>query len=311
MPRRVVSDTWVSSPTSTVKGDIRVGPAGWSYADWEGAVYPRQKPHGFHPLAYLSQFLDCIELNSSFYAHPSAQHARRWRELVHDDPSFHFLAKLNRVFTHEPLPDEAGFDLERVRFLEGLAPLGDRLTALLVQFPLSFGDSPEARRRLDRIREGFGERALVLEVRHRSWFEPEPLAWIEDRGFSLAAIDLPAGADHPPEEAPTLGPIGYLRLHGRNAAAWFDRTAGRDQRYDYLYDQDEVSGLADRARRIAGGSDRTYVVTNNHFSGKAVANALDIVHALTGADPWAPPTLVERFPHLAGITRVRGQASLF
>ena len=29
---------------------IRVGPAGWSYADWEGAVYPRRKPAGFHPL---------------------------------------------------------------------------------------------------------------------------------------------------------------------------------------------------------------------------------------------------------------------
>ena len=29
---------------------IKVGPAGWSYPDWEGLVYPRKKPRGFHPL---------------------------------------------------------------------------------------------------------------------------------------------------------------------------------------------------------------------------------------------------------------------
>jgi uncharacterized protein YecE (DUF72 family) len=33
---------------------IRVGPAGWSYKDWEGIVYPAEKPRGFDPLAYLA-----------------------------------------------------------------------------------------------------------------------------------------------------------------------------------------------------------------------------------------------------------------
>jgi hypothetical protein len=32
---------------------IRVGPAGWSYPDWAGQVYPKPQPHGFDPLAYL------------------------------------------------------------------------------------------------------------------------------------------------------------------------------------------------------------------------------------------------------------------
>ena len=61
---------------------IRVGPAGWSYADWEGRVYPRTKPPGFHPLAHLARFFDLVELNSSFYATPNAEHARNWVRLV-------------------------------------------------------------------------------------------------------------------------------------------------------------------------------------------------------------------------------------
>ena len=54
---------------------IRIGPAGWSYKDWEGTVYP---PHGskFDPLAYLASFFDTIEINSPFYRIPPAQHAR-------------------------------------------------------------------------------------------------------------------------------------------------------------------------------------------------------------------------------------------
>ena len=42
---------------------IRVGPAGWSYKDWEGTVYP---PHGsrFDALAYLAYYFDTIEVKS-------------------------------------------------------------------------------------------------------------------------------------------------------------------------------------------------------------------------------------------------------
>ena len=44
-----------------------VGPAGWSYSDWEGIVYPASKPRGFHEAAYLAEFFDTIEINTSFY----------------------------------------------------------------------------------------------------------------------------------------------------------------------------------------------------------------------------------------------------
>ena len=291
--------------------EIRVGPAGWSYADWEGRVYPRPRPKGFHPLRHLSSFLDCVELNSSFYSHTRPENAERWREIVDDRSRFRFLAKLGGVFTHGPRQEEPDFERECRSFLAGLAPIADRLSALLVQFPVTFRDSPPSRRRLDRIRGAFPQFPLVLELRHHSWFERRTLDWVARCGFSLAAIDLPAADFHPPVDAPSLGPIGYLRLHGRNAKAWFDRKATRDQKYDYLYGEQELDGIVDRARRIAAVSDQTFVVTNNHFAGKAVANALEILHGLTDVAPSVPAPLGDSFPQLRAIGRVTGQQSLF
>ncbi len=81
---------------------IRVGPAGWSYADWEGVVVPRRKPPGFHALPYLAGFFDCIEINSSFYAIPERRHVARWVELVAGRESFRFLRiqSLNTIVDH-------------------------------------------------------------------------------------------------------------------------------------------------------------------------------------------------------------------
>ncbi len=306
---------------------IRVGPAGWSYPDWEGIVYPRRKPRGFHPLRHIARYFDCVEINSSFYGTPVARNAEHWLELVAERPDFRFTAKLQDVFTHERPPEDERTALEQAgAFLAGLEPLrgAGRLGALLVQFPRSFRRSGEARERLRWIAEVFGGVPLALELRHRSWFAPESLSALRELGYALAGIDLPREADRPSEDD-LLGaggdarprPLAYLRAHGRNASAWFDPRAGRDQRYDYLYAPDEVADLVRTARRLAQGADETYVITNNHFAGKAVANALEILAALSGTKPLAPVELLASFPRLGGSVRpdegagTVGQGSLF
>jgi hypothetical protein len=64
-------------------------------------------------------------------------------------------------------------------------------------------------------------------------------------------------------------------------------------------------------RRLASGRDETFVITNNHFSGKAMANALELMAALSGGPPLAPAELVRAFPRLAPAVRAEGQGSLF
>lgn len=293
---------------------IRVGPAGWSYPDWEGVVYPREKPRGFHPLRYLARFVDCLEVNSTFYALPAAHSASRWASLLDDVPEFRLTAKLHRDFTHtDPAVAVADAEKQAAAFLECLAPLlrTRRLAALLVQFPSSFHHGPAEVRRLGWLHAHLGQLPLVLEVRHDSWYTPPALAAIAGLGFSLAHIDLPPAWNHPPPWHEPTGPVGYLRLHGRNRATWFDRQAGRDERYDYLYSPEELDPLVARARRLAAEYDETYVITNNHFSGKAVANAIEIRAALRGHPVRAPAELVKAFPRLASSAQVTGQQELF
>jgi len=293
---------------------IRVGTAGWSYPDWEGTVYPRHKKTGFHGLRFLADFMGCIEVNSTFYALPRREHIARWCEHVAQHPQFRFICKLHQGFTHGPEPDDPEeWERDAGLYLRGIEPLSKKklLSAVLVQFPISFIFQPSAVRRLGRLQALFGQHPLVLEVRHQSWFAPPGLDTIRGLGYSLAHIDLPRAWNHPPLWHEPTGPVGYFRLHGRNSEQWFRRGATRDDRYDYLYSAEELKGVAAQARRIETTTGEAFVVTNNHFAGKAVANALDILFLLQGEPVLAPPEIVHSFPYLEDHTRIRGQIDLF
>lgn len=288
---------------------IRVGPAGWAYADWDGVVYPRPKPRGFHALTYLARSFDLVELDSSFYAVPRPGSAERWVELVAEHARFRFAAKLHREFTHD-----ARVDAARVRefraSLEALVRAG-RLAAWLAQFPWSFAYGKNELALVSRLAEDFRDAPLVLELRHASWFDAEPTRVLLELGVSLAEIDLPRSATAPPARLTARGKLGYLRLHGRNARAWFDREATRDQKYDYLYDDVEIAAFAARAEELGREHDETLVVTNNHFSGKAVTNALELAAAITRAKQRVPEPLLAAYPRLARIARPEPRRGLF
>jgi uncharacterized protein YecE (DUF72 family) len=289
---------------------IRVGIAGWSYPDWEGVVYPRAKGRGFHPLAYLAAYVDAVEVNSSFYALPDVRHVARWAEIAAPHP-LEFTAKLHRDLTHATWT-EAKRDV-LAALLDALEPLraSGRLTALLAQFPIGFVHEPTACRHLGALAEGLRGRAWVVEVRHRSWFAPDGLAALRSLGASVAHLDLPRAPEHLPEDAPQVGPLGYLRLHGRNAQAWFRPEAGRDGRYDWRYAPAELEAIAERTRRIAATVAQTLVIANNHYGGKGLAAALELKARLAGGPVPAPDTIAVTFPDLAPWIRVRGQQPLF
>ncbi len=53
--------------------------------------------------------------------------------------------------------------------------------------------------------------------------------------------------------------------------------------------------------RIADKAEVTYVVTNNHFEGKAGVNALQFKNMLTGQRVKAPEPLLKHYPELSKI----------
>jgi uncharacterized protein YecE (DUF72 family) len=292
---------------------IRVGPAGWSYPDWDGKVYPFSKPHGFHALSYLARYFDCIEVNSTFYAMPHREHAERWIQLVADRTAFRFTIKLNRDFTHAPMDSANDWDEKAHRFSLGIEPIvrAKRLMCLLVQFPISFLFGKSEVRRLGRLRALFSDVPLALEVRHNSWFTPPALDTLRGLSYSLAYIDLPAAWNHPPQWHTPTGAIGYLRLHGQNREQWFRHDADRNRKYDHLYTTAELAPLASKAQRLATVHDEVVVITNNHFEGKAVANAIELRALLEGEPVRAPPELIDAYPHLRAVARAEGQQRLF
>ena len=95
--------------------------------------------------------------------------------------------------------------------------------------------------------------------------------------------------------------MGYIRLHGRNRKNWFRKDAGRDARYDYLYGEEEISEWEERARRMLSSVKNLFIITNNHFQGQALVNALQLKSRLDAAAPEVPPDLLRTYPVLRNI----------
>jgi uncharacterized protein YecE (DUF72 family) len=289
---------------------VHIGPAGWSYKDWEGVVYPKKAGSKFDPLSYLAQFFDTIEINSSFYRPPTPTTTKSWARRVADNSEFTFTAKLHRVFTHER--GKATVEDEKA-FREAMDPLVEagKLGAILIQFPWSFKNTDEERAYLMRLLTQFQEYPLVLEVRHVSWNTPAIYEELEERGVGICNIDQPVFSKSIKPAAVTTSGIGYVRLHGRNYADWFREQAPRDDRYNYLYSLDELDPWITRIKEVAKQTRESYVITNNHFLGKAVVNALEIKSILAGKKVPAPLPLFEKYPQLETVTvaeEVGGQA---
>lgn len=275
---------------------IRCGPAGWSYKDWAGIVYPDPAPKGFDPLEYIARYFDVVEVNSTFYGPQPESVAKGWAERVSANPDFRFTAKLWQRFTHQRASAWTADEVAEARAApEALAAAGI-FGALLVQFPWSFRRDEENREWLGDVIGTFGDLPLVVEVRHDSWNDPDFFAELIDRGVGFVNIDQPQYRDSIAPTAHSTAPVGYVRVHGRNYRDWW-RHEKPHERYDYLYSAEELEPWAARAAEVESdpGTRDTYVVTNNHYQGKAVANALMLKRMVGERPVVAPPPLVEEF----------------
>jgi uncharacterized protein YecE (DUF72 family) len=290
-----------------------VGTAGWSYEDWDGIVYPVPKPRGFHALPYLADYIDIVEVNSTFYRPASAALALSWLKKIDDRPNFLFSLKLPQVFTHT----RTGFtqkDVDAFKTAADLIRLRGRLAALLIQFPWSYANTPANTDYLLRLLGFFAGYPLAVEVRHGSWDGPGFYELLRENGAAFCNIDQPIFKNSiGPSAVSTNSEFAYVRFHGRNHENWFREGAGRDARYDYLYAKDELGDWIERIKELGQKSGKVYVITNNHYRGQALANALQIRNMITGDKVDIPDLLLEKYPVLREIVRrIRsGQRDLF
>ncbi len=290
---------------------IRIGTAGWAYKDWDSIVYPPHLKKTKHPVEFLAQYFDLIEINTSFYGHIRPEMGKTWcKKAAAVNREFVFTAKLNKAFTHSPLGVLQSTSAETIRpggdderlAKEGLDSIASEgmLGALLMQFPISFKNTDQNRDYLDSLLKRFGQYPIAVEVRHDSWNNEDILKNFAEKGVAFCNIDQPRlGKAITRTEYVTSG-IGYIRLHGRNYDQWFEHEKSED-RYNYLYTEKELAGWKDKVERVAGKAKVTFVVANNHFQGKAAVNALELKHMITNRPVQAPATLVQKYPELERI----------
>ena len=288
-------------PSPIPSNQLRVGPAGWSYPDWSGYVYPTPRGKEFHEASYLANFFDTIEINASFYQPLRPDHASLWIERVAANPAFIFTAKLWQRFTHEP--DASAEDERSVRAGFDVLNKAEKLGAILLQFPFSFHSTSETILHLTALIKRFVDYPLVVELRHASWQTEATLELLHKHQVGFCNIDQPIIGRSLEPSANATSTIGYIRFHGRRYDTWFgdDPAIPGYERYNYLYNAEELDPWTSRIRKVQQNTRKTFVVTNNHFQGKAVVNALQLISVLKGSKVKIPEPLRQHYPELEQI----------
>lgn len=229
---------------------------GYGYKEWQGAFYPAgMASRDF--LAHYSQFFNAVEMDSTFYGMPRAEYVERWTTSAPAD--FTFCPKTPRAITHESQLTEATPAM--LEFLDTMDLLGDKLGAVLLQFPPDFtyihagplddflGKLPAGKR-------------YAIEFRHRSWDRPETADLLRRHNVAWVAADY----IYMPKEIQRTADFLYLRFLGRHGQ--FGRK-GQEQ-------VDKTAELRQWQQRIQPHLEHVtdvYAFFNDDYAGHAPASA--------------------------------------
>jgi uncharacterized protein YecE (DUF72 family) len=301
---------------------FRIGTSGWSYpakaeGSWTGIFYP---PGKVDELSYYAQRFNTVEINSTFYRPPAAGYAWNWAKKTPEH--FDFTVKLWQKFTHPGMwakqsgDDSKAGQIDVDIFKKGIEPLvkSNKLGCLLVQFPPSFQLNTANQQNLDKILGYFDDYPTAVELRHSSWSDQLNVTekTMSEHNASLVYIDEPKFHFSIKQDFKPVGPIFYLRMHGRNAEKWFQHKSAAEK-YNYLYSSEELDPFVEGLQQIGNLNKKLYVYMNNHFAAKAVANAIMIRYKLDlPIDPPFWKELIEEYPELNEFPlNIEGDEDLF
>jgi uncharacterized protein YecE (DUF72 family) len=273
---------------------IRLGTMGFGYADWDGVFYPRGLKGPARLGRYAAEF-DALELDSTFHAVPALEHVKRWGGAV--PAHFRFTAKMPRAVTHaDRRLDEPASLREALAFVETMRTLGEKLSAVLVQFPPSFAPTRfgELANLLDELPGGM---RYAIELRHDGWWHPMTAALL--RGHNAAwvcADETPAAhlGQRPSE------PTAYQHRRPILTADWFylrwigvHEQFGSDSKKDHnRHDATgRLAGWADHLRTLTatGRVNEVLGFVNNDYSGHSPTDVRTLRKLLGQPEKQVPP----------------------
>jgi uncharacterized protein YecE (DUF72 family) len=270
---------------------IYIGTAGFSYQDWKGPFYPELQDKK-NMLEYYSSRFPVVEINSTWHARPSPKSilsmARR------TTPQFQFIIKAYKGLTHAYEDNREEFE----RFRELLRPMEDhgKLACVLAQFPWGFKNNAGNRDYLRLFRERLPSQDIVVEFRNERWITGETLELLRELGMGFCCVDEPRLKGLVKPHVHITSNLGYVRFHGRNYQTWWDRGRESWERYDYLYNEEELGEWIPGLTQLDEAAERTYAIFNNHYRAKAARNAAMLARMLPPED--VVPVHMEEQPQL-------------
>lgn len=267
---------------------IRIGFAGLMHPGLD-AVLPRRRSADFDRVAFFGDRFGCLEIDTTAHVIPRKEHVQRWRAALADRPKTRLLLRLpgsllDRGRTHDERAADAA------TFLEALQPLlgRDRLGAVVATLPEDgylFG--PSEVRSLSQLARALAPAPLVLDARHRSWYETKALDAVRGTGWSLGYQLGDERWDAPPLDHASTGSVGMLRLVHRGRA-----------------EPPLIGATARMARSLEVRFDALYVVAEcgpEAYGG--LPASLEIKYVLGGERPVpAWDEVRAAFPHLVSVT---------
>ncbi len=287
-------------------GNILIGTASWADPSLIkcGTFYPADAKSPEARLRFYASQFPLVEVDSPYYAIPSANTAKLWAERTPDD--FVFDVKAFRALTthqtqpkafpkfiaeslpdtkrksvyYKDLPNELR-DALWSEFRNSLRPLAEsgKLGVILFQFPPWFTPSPENKAHLEECVERMEGFTLAVEFRNATWFgergTAKTLAMLKALSAVHVIVDEPQGSSASiPAVWDVTAPLAVVRLHGRNQGTWTQKgLKAASERFDYYYTAHELRQLVAPIKDVASKAKTVHVVVNTNRADQGPVNA--------------------------------------
>src|SRR5215216_4344840 len=238
-----------SGEVAPQEAGLYLGACGWSYADWEGTVYPPGTTPAGRLAEYVKHFAT-VEIDSTFYGTPKGTTVERWRKAA--PRGFLYAAKFPQAVTHET--NLVGSEGEAENFVRTMAELGDRLGPLLIQLPPSFDVEGMGVLEdfLKRLPEGF---RYAVEVRHRSSLGSDLPEMLRECSVALTLIDYP----RMPRMEEATAEFSHIRWLGERREFPEGHTHLKKER------DEELLWWSDLVERFLSEGRTIFAYANNHY----------------------------------------------
>lgn len=290
---------------------ILVGTSSWTDPTLlESGFYPPSANNAEKRLQYYAAHFSLVEVDSTYYAMPAEKTARLWVERTPSD--FVFDIKAFSLFTHHPtrlrvlprdlrdampskdkasiyyrdVPDQVRRQLWE-RFASALLPLDSagKLGMVFFQFPEWFLPGRHSWDHIIECRDSLPQYRLAVEFRHGLWLSEdrrqETFRRLRENGLVYVVVDEPQGfRSSVPPLLEATSDMAAVRFHGRNRENWERKGITAAERFQYLYDHDELAEWLPRLADLSSRVREMHVLFNNCYRDYGVKNAGDMARMM-------------------------------